>query len=74
MNTPIPRGSTIGVTSTRMDKDNTQAACPDCITTGLTVDLPPIEATVCAVNKNKKTRGMIDLTLPEDELALPVAE
>ena len=39
-----------------MDKDNTQAACPDCITTGLTVDLPPIEATVCAVNKDKTTK------------------
>ena len=39
-----------------MDKYNTQAACPDCITTGLTVDLPPLDATVFAVNKDKTNK------------------
>ena len=35
-----------------MDKENTQAVSPDCI---ITVDLPPLEATVCSV-KDKTTK------------------
>ena len=40
----------------RMDNDDTQLTCEECITTDLTVELPPVEATVCAVNKEKTTK------------------
>ena len=39
----------------RMD-DDTQSTRADCITTDLTVEVPPVEATVCAVNKEKTTK------------------
>ena len=39
-----------------MDNDDTQSTCADCITTDLTVELPSVEATVCAVNKEKTTK------------------
>ena len=39
-----------------MDKDDTQSTCADCTTTDLTDELPPLEATVCAVNKEKTTK------------------
>ena len=39
-----------------MDNDDKQSTCADCITTDLTVELPPVEATVCTVNKEKTTK------------------
>ena len=39
-----------------MDNDDTQSTCADCTTTDLAVELPPVEATVCAVNKEKTTK------------------
>ena len=40
----------------RMDNDDTQLTCAECITTDLTFGLPPVEPTVCAVNKEKTTK------------------
>ena len=39
-----------------MDNHDKQSTCADCITTDLTVELPPVEATVCAVKKGKTTK------------------
>ena len=51
-----PRWGQRSVSPGRMDNDDTQSTCADCTTTDLTVELPPVEATVCAVNKEKTTK------------------
>ena len=51
-----PRWGQRSVSPERMDNDDTQSTCADCTTTDLTVELPPVEATVCAVNKEKTTK------------------
>ena len=51
-----PRWGQRSVSPERMDNDDTQSTCADCTTTDITVELPPVEATVCAVNKEKTTK------------------
>ena len=51
-----PRWGQRSVSPERMDNDDTQSTCADCTTTDLTVELPPVEPTVCAVNKEKTTK------------------
>ena len=52
---PTPAGVSDQCHLKRMDNDDTQSTCADC-TPDLAVELPPVEATVCAVNKEKTTK------------------
>ena len=52
----VKHGVKRSVSPERMDNDDTQPTSADCTTTDLTVELPPVEAKVCAVNKEKTTK------------------